>query len=234
MLQLQHLKQKQKQLQEVRSDFYTSRGTHVYFKDDLTNDEINVEEVIAQVESALPEHLLSELEMIVVGWFDEFEDRTINAFYKDGILHISNVQDDASDMYDDIIHEIAHSVEEVYGRELYADSNVRTEFLYKRKILHDKLWSLGHRAPLKWFLDVEYDKEFDEFLFEIVGADKLRMICVGLFINAYAATSLREYFATGFTDFYLHPDHSLLKKLGPRLYEKLQLLHDIKNLDNMV
>ena len=108
---LRHLKQKQKQIQEMRSDFYTSRGTHVYFKDDLTNDEIDVEEIIAQVESALPEHLLSELEMIVVGWFDEFEDRNINAFYKDGTLYISNIQDDEDDMYDDIIHEIAHSLE---------------------------------------------------------------------------------------------------------------------------
>ena len=28
----------------MRSDFYTARGTHVYFKDDLTNDDIDVEQ----------------------------------------------------------------------------------------------------------------------------------------------------------------------------------------------
>ena len=229
---LRHLKQKQKQIQEMRSDFYTSRGTHVYFKDDLTNDEIDVEEIVAQVEGALPDHLLSELEMIVVGWFDEFEDRNINAFYKDGILHISNEQDDAADMYDDIIHEVSHSIEKIYGYEIYGDQRVKDEFLRKRRMLHDKLWSLGFKAPLEWFLETEYDKAFDEFLIDEVGRDKLRMICMGLFINAYAPTSLREYFATGFTDYYLHSDHNFLKRLSPVLYEKLALIQDPKELDN--
>ena len=232
-MMLQHLKQKQKQLQEMRSDFYTARGTHVYFKDDLDNDEIDVEHVIAKIEGMLPEHLLSELEMVIIGWFDEFEDRNINAFYKDGALHISNIQDDEDDMIDDLVHEIAHSVESPYGYELYGDQNVKDEFLRKRKMLHDKLWALDYKAPLKWFMDTEYDKEFDEFLFETVGKDKLRMICMGLFINAYAPVSLREYFATGFTDFYLHPNHNFLKQVSPALYEKLLLLQDGKNLDTI-
>ena len=201
---LQHLKQKQRQLQEMRSDFYTSRGTHVYFKDDLIDNKIDVERVVAKAEGVLPDHLLSELEMIVVGWFDEFEDRNINAFYKDGILHISNVQDGEKDMYDDIVHEIAHSIEGVYGYEIYEDQKLKEEFLQKRQRLHDKLWALGYKAPEQWFMDIEYDQEFDDYLREKVGYDKLRMICMGLFINAYAPTSLREYFATGFTDFYLY------------------------------
>jgi len=231
---LQHLKQKQKKLQEMRSDFYTARGTHVYFKDSLDNDEIDVERVIAKIEGMLPEHLLSELEMIIVGWFDEFEDRNINAFYKDGALHISNIQDDENDMIDDIVHEIAHSLESPHGYELYGDQNVKDEFLRKRKMLHDKLWALDYKAPLKWFMETEYDKEFDDFLFQSVGKDKLRMICMGLFINAYAAVSLREYFATGFTDFYLHPNHNFLKQVSPALYKKLLLLQDEENLDTVV
>ena len=83
-------------------------------------------------------------------------------------------------------------------------------------------------------MDTEYDKEFDEFLFETVGKDKLRMICMGLFINAYAPVSLREYFATGFADFYLHPNHNFLKRVSPLLYKKLLLLQDVKNLDNVM
>jgi len=229
---LQHLKQKQKQLQEMRSDFYTSRGTHVYFKDHLENEDIDVERVIAKAESAIPEHLLSEFEVVVIGWFEEFEDRNINAFYKDGVLHISAEQDNEKDMLDDIIHEIAHSVEETYGYEIYADQNIKDEFLRKRKILHDKLWALGYKVPLEWFMDTEYNKEFDEFLFYKVGRDKLRMICTGLFINAYAPISLREYFATGFTDFYLHSNHNFLKKISPILAKTLMSLQDEENLDN--
>ena len=231
---LQHLKQKQKKLQEMKSDFYTARGTHVYFKDDLENEDIDVERVVAKVESYLPDHLLVDLEMIIVGWFDEFEERDINAFYKDGILHVSNIQDNEEDMFDDFLHEIAHSIELPYGYEIYGDQEVKDEFLRKRKILHDKLWSLGHKAPLEWFMNAEYNKEFDEFLFEKVGKDKLRMICMGLFINAYAAVSLREYFATGFADFYLHPNHNFFKRVSPQLYKKLTLLHDIKIVDNLI
>jgi hypothetical protein len=54
----------------------------------------------------------------------------------------------------------------------------------------------------------------------------------GVFITPYAATSLREYFATGFTEFYLHPDdHEFLKKISPELYKKINSLHDPEILD---
>ena len=49
--------------------------------------------------------------MIIFGWFDEFEERSLNAFYEGGTLYVSNIQDDFMDMYDDIIHEISHSLE---------------------------------------------------------------------------------------------------------------------------
>ena len=104
--------------------------------------------------------------------------------------------------------------------------------LRKRKILHDKLWALGYKAPLEWFMNSEYDEEFDNHLRETVGRDKLRMICTGLFINAYAPISLREYFATGFTDFYMYPNHNFLQKISPALTKKLMMLQDIKDLDN--
>ena len=135
-------------------------------------------------------------------------------------------------MFDDIVHEIAHSVEEMYGYEVYGDQNIRDEFLRKRQILHDKLWALGFKAPSQWFMDTEYDREFEEFLFEKVGKDKLRMICMGLFINASAPVSLREYFATGFTDYYLHQNHGFLAKVSPALAKKMNFLQDVKNLDN--
>ena len=228
---LKHLQQRQKQLQEMRSDFYTSRGTHVYFKDDLTNDDIDVERVVAKIESRIPDHLLLELEMIVVGWFDEFEERSLNAFYKDGILHISNIQDDEEDMYDDMMHEIAHSIESPLGYFIYEDQKIKEEFLRKRKHLHDLLWASGFKAPMSFFENPEYNEEFDMFLYKKIGYDKLAALIRGLFISAYAPTSLREYFATGFTEFYLDSDHSYLKRVSPALYEKLSLLQDSNMLD---
>ena len=91
---------------------------------------------------------------------------------------------------------------------------------------------MGFKAPKSVFLDTEFDKEFDEFLFNDVGYDTMGEAITGLFINAYAPTSLSEYFATGFTDFYLQPnDHLFLKKTSPALYEKLLLLHNLDKIN---
>ena len=228
---LDYLIESQRQLKNNIQDFYTPGGIHVYFKDKLANDEINVEDIVAKVEEIIPEHLLSEVEMIIVGWFEEFEDREINAFYKDGTLFISNLQDDSQDMYDDVIHEISHSIETPYGYQIYGDNKVRDEFLRKRKYLHDILWQLGYKAPLSFFEDVEYDEEFDMFLYQTIGYDKLANLVQGLFISPYAATSLREYFATGFTDFYMDSDHKFLQKISPALYSKLIMLQAQEKLD---
>ena len=67
--------------------------------------------------------------------------------------------------------------------------------------------------------------EFDNFLLNKIGYDKLSLLIQGLFLNPYAATSLREYFATGFTDFYLDANHNTLKSICPALYRKLFEAH---------
>lgn len=215
-------------------DFYTPSGIHVYFKDKINNQDVDMEEVISVVESKLPKHLLSEIEMVIVGWFEEFEERNINAFYKDAILHVSNQQDNVEDMVDDIIHETAHAAEESYGFEIYGDSKIKAEFLNKRDRLHDELWALGYKTPKSFYKETEYNQEFDNFLLNTVGYDKLSVICSGMFINAYAPTSLREYFATGFTDFYMRPDdHGTLQSVSPELYKKLVQLNVEEKLDNL-
>ena len=71
------------------------------------------------------------------------------------------------------------------------------------------------------------------FLYEIIGYDKLTTFCAGVFVTPYAATSLREYFATGFTEFFMHPEaHAYLQKISTQLYKKLVLLQNPEELDN--
>jgi len=228
-----YIQHKQSRLLEQQTDFYTSTGIHVYFKDPVSNKEINVETVVSDIESIIPVHLLSEVEMIIIGWFDEFEERSINAFYDGGTLYVSNVQNDFMDMYDDIIHEISHSLEEPYGYFIYGDKKIENEFLRKRKFLHDILWQKGFKAPMTVFMELEYNEEFDMLLYKKIGYDKLSTLLAGVFMTPYAATSLREYYATGFTEFYVNPDnHGFLQKVGPELYKKLVLLQDPEKLDN--
>jgi hypothetical protein len=204
-------------------NFYTGAGKHVYVKDDLTNG-LSPDEVIEEFESYMPNHLLDEVEMIVIGWFDEFDERQINAFYSDNCLYISNEQDDPEDMIDDLIHETAHSLEAPYGSEIYGDGKLEREFLNKRMQLYEILWAHDYKAPKIFFTDLDYNKEFDNFLLNQVGYDKLALLMQGVFISPYAATSLREYFATGFTDFFMRSSHNDLKSVSPVLYNKLQAL----------
>jgi len=224
-----YIQEKQKQLKSKSMDFYTPTGLHVYMQQPV--DGVDVEEVIHKMETVLPQHFRDEIEMIIFGWFDEFEERNINAFYNDNAIYVSHLQDDAADLYDDLIHEIAHSLEEAYGYEIYADEDIKDEFLRKRKYLHDVLWKLGYRAPLSFFEDIEFNQEFDDFLYKKIGYDKLSTIMSGMFISPYAATSLREYFATAFTEYFLDSNHEFLKKVSPAAFYKINMLKDMKELD---
>ena len=58
-----------------------------------------------------------------------------------------------------------------------------------------------------------------------VGYDTLRMLAVDLFLGPYSVTSLREYFASGFEEYYLE-NRLYLKELSPYIYRKLSLLEE--------
>jgi len=232
---IKHLQEKQKKLLNQQTDFYTPTGIHVYFQEELLNDEVNVERVISRVENKIPHHLLSEIEMMIIGWFEEFDERNLTAFYENGTVFISHIQDDEDDMFDDIVHEISHSLESPHGYFLYGDEKIKKEFLRKRKHLHDILWAHGHKIPESVFSIIEYDEDFDMLLYKQIGYDKLASLMRGLFISPYAATSLREYFATGFTEFYLNPNqHNYLKTISPSLYKKIILLQNPETLDTSI
>ena len=84
MMLIKHLQENQKKLQQKNRDFYTASGLQVYFKEPINNDKIDFEKVIGKFEDMLPPHLRDEVEMVAVGQFDEFESRSINAFYDSG------------------------------------------------------------------------------------------------------------------------------------------------------
>ena len=201
-------------------------NTKVVIKDPPP-DELDLNYVFKKVDKSIPDYLKSNVDLIYVGQFDEFQHRDINAFYKDGALYITNHQDDEDDMIDDIVHEMAHSVEEILGKEVYGDKRVENEFLGKRRKLFYLLKAEGYNVNLERFLNPEYDQGLDMFLYREVGYPSMVNITMGLFTSPYSATSLREYFASGFEQYFLG-DRNYLKKLNPSLYNKIQY---ISNLD---
>jgi hypothetical protein len=68
-------------------------------------------------------------------------------------------------------------------------------------------------------------KEFDYFLYKDVGYEALRVYTIDLFVDPYAPTSLREYLASGFEEFYLG-NRLYLKDISNYIYRKLMLLHE--------
>ena len=131
-------------------------------------------------------------------------------------------------MYDDIIHEMAHAVED-HNRELiYGDERLMVEFLGKRKRLYSILKSAGYNVILEEFLNVNYDEDFDMFLYQDIGYAKLNNLVMGLFPGAYSVTSLNEYFAVGFERFYMKEGKGL-SKMCPVLIKKIDLLDELAN-----
>ena len=200
---------------------YSFGNAYVFIKDPLP-DNINVQYVLDTVEEKVPTVMWEMIESIMVGNFKEFEDRKVNAMYKDGSVYLTNAQTDNDDMIDDIVHEIAHAVEDQYGYDIYAlDNKLVSEFRMKRLQLKTLLKDANFKTQGYEFENVEYDQSFDDYLLHTVGYPTLASLCVGIFPTAYSPTSIREYFATGFEAYFLG-DRSYLKRTCPVLHSKIK------------
>ena len=191
----------------------------IYIKDPLPED-FDLDYVVSQIQKTVPEHLTYEIDSIFVGQFDSLKDRELDALYQDGAIYTTNEQQSEDDMIDDIIHELSHANEETYAALIYADGKIESEFLGKRKKLLDILKAEGYNVSINTFMNTEYSKDFDMFLYKEVGYEKLTMFTMGLFVSPYGATSLREYFANGFEHYFLH-DSNYVKIISPAVYEKV-------------
>jgi hypothetical protein len=189
-------------------------------------DSINAQGCFAAVEDIFPWHYYQDLQNIQIGHRQEFDERNITALYDDGVLYLTNQQKSDKDLLDDIVHEFAHHLEEIYTDTIYGDQKVVKEFRHKRQQLNFELQSEGYWTQEYDFKGLQYNEELDNFLYKRIGKSLLKMITSGLFIRPYASVSLREYFATGFEAFYMGQKDKL-KKISPILYNKVEELHNL-------
>jgi len=219
---LDYIKESYDRAKDQRKEYDMGEYIQVFVKDKIESD-FDIQSAIYQIYKHVPAHLFSEIDTIYVGMFDEFVEMETNAAYKNGAIYVSNIQDDEQDFIDDIIHEIAHSLEEPYGYDIYGDKELEREFLQKREKLYNILKSEGLDPDKELFMDPSYTIELDSYLYEEVGYDRLNFIAASyaLFSSAYSATSLREYFANGF-EYYFLDDRPYLKEICPILYEKIE------------
>ena len=193
------------------------------FKLEPFTQKINFSSLLKKIEDMIPPTLLRNVEVIYVTYLDEFtkEERSFNAMYSDGAIYISPHQDNDADLLDDIIHEIAHSLEQRHQSHIYEDMMLEEEFLAKRRALYH----LVDKPTLNryFYENPIYNRKFDEHLYRDLSYDFLRDISVGLFYSPYAITSLREYWANGFEN-YLLGDKRILRDVSPVLYDKIDAL----------
>jgi len=195
----------------------------ILVRDRLTN-QIDINQLINSIHTLLPKPPKDLIKSIQIGNYSEFDQKKINAMYHDGILYLSNQQDDINDIMDDIVHEYSHALEEYYNDEIYGDTSIEKEFLSKREQLARIIKSQGFDITNYDFNNASYNKKLDIYLLDVIGYERLNKLTnYGLFINPYAATSLREYFATGFEE-YILGDHTELQKISPILYNKIREL----------
>ena len=163
-----YIKNSHKSIMKERKEFTLFGTINVFIKDPLDN-QIDMTKVLMDIEDAIPQHLMYEVETVIVGQFKELNDRGIRAAYLDGGIYVTNKQPSEEQLFEDIVHEIAHAVEKTYEYELYGDDEVEKEYLGKKKRFLDLLAANDIRVPNRIRYEIEYSKLFDEFLFLSTG-----------------------------------------------------------------
>ena len=191
---------------------------------DFPPDDVDINVVLAELESRIPSWFFQEVDVVYIGSFDMFIEREVEAVYLDGAIYVFNEQPTQEDFIESIGHEIAHALETLVPEDIYGDRRLETEFVGKRRRLRDTLIAHGYQYAEGDFLDPEYRDTLDYFLYREVGYPVLTSLTSGLFMSPYAATSLREYFANGFEWYFLKNEKRFLKQISPELYNKLDIL----------
>ena len=193
---------------------------------------IDLDNVISEVERLLPYKLMYLLDNIYVGQFDFLTEKKLSALYSDNTVFINNIQKNDMSVILGIIHELSHAIEEKFGLEIYGDKTIAHEFAVKRtwlfNFIKDHDIKTDKRPFLEKFNNLEYDEEFDNYLFNVLDYYFLLVNTPNVFLSPYSITSLSEYFSIGFERFFgVKGERALVQKLCPKLYIKLEMIEDI-------
>jgi len=190
---------------------------------DRVSKEIDVLKCFEYVLEKMPKFFYSNVEKFVIGDFDYLNDREIDATFSKKIVFITNKQETEDELISDIVHEIAHSFEEIQSLFLYSDKQIENEFLQKRTALF-KVLETENLIPdfisREDFYRIDFQESFDKMLYKFIGYKNLTFLSSEIFLSPYGATSLREYFANAFEYFFIR-DIFAVKKCCPSIYTKM-------------
>ena len=204
-----------------------------YFeKEPFEGFQFNPDFVFERVVKSLPSHFLEYIDTIIVGDFDLLNSKDLSALYNDGSIYLSNKDKDGNvDIIDDIIHEVAHAIEENLQHVIYGDNLIEEEFRAKRKSLYFLLKENGFEEEVDFynFDKVEYDEQFDLFLYQEVSYSLLSNLTSQIVCSPYGLTSLREYFANCFEHYFYVNSPTFVKHISPKVHEKIERIINYEN-----
>lgn len=215
-----YIKESAKKAQSLLKEHALFGNIQIVIKDRF-QEAINLEEVLKSIESRVPQALFRDLDIIYVGDFPQLKARNVESAFMNGAIFISNLIIDDDTLLKSLIHEVAHNVEVVYGADVYGDHQLIDEFIGKRKRLRDILEEEELFCDPRLYIQFDYSKTFDDFLYKTVGYDRLAQLTTKLYVSPYAATSLREYFANGFEHYFVDENPKFLRSLSPKLFNKI-------------
>lgn len=224
MSNVKYIKDSLNKSNKKNREYFLYSNIPVLIKDYIIDENIDLVKVLNLIQNNIPKKLFTNLDIIYIGQFPELEAKNVESVYMDGAIYLSNNIIDEENLYKSIIHELAHNLEEFYQEQIYADEKIISEFIDKRKTLRRILESNNLFCKPLLYLKLEFDEEFDNFLYKTVGYDKLSLITANIFLSPYASTSLREYFSNGFEYYFSDINPEFYKKLCPKLYSKISSL----------
>ena len=77
-------------------------------------EEINLNAIFKALEQNFPPHYFKDLDGIVIRHNKEFDERDVNAVYRNNKFYITNKQSGTNDLMDDLVHEFAHHMETIF------------------------------------------------------------------------------------------------------------------------
>ena len=175
-------------------------------------DGFDIKDSLNKIESAIPQYFFDGVDKIIIGNFRNKDNN--RSFYKDGIIYVSI--NDQEDILRDICHELSHFLFDKYT--IFEDVLISEEFMGKRRRLFDTLLYAGYNPSKDLFAKSDYNKEFDDYLYQTIGYGKLTPHIIGLFPDPYSVTSLEEYVSTCF-EFFFIKDRDYIKKICPATYK---------------
>jgi hypothetical protein len=223
---IESMKEKNDKIAKKLKDRRLFNRIYVWEKDPVLPD-VDIDVSLQRIVKLVPKNYFNNIDTIFIGQFPELSKRNLNALYQDNAIYVSNMIMDTSEFMKNIVHELAHAVHDEYCDLVDENDAVMNEFFVKRRQLKKILHLNGYNVENQNFENLEYDQNFDTYLYQEIGYPIMHTLTINLFVSPYAATSYKEYFANGFEHYYLN-DFTSVKQVSPKLFSLLTKIESIE------